>query len=209
MKPRYDADRAITALREADPRLGELIAACGPFELNLHRTGDLFASLLRSIIYQQLHGKAAASIHGRVLQLLGSPPSPAALESSSDAALRQAGLSGAKLVALRDLAAKCRDGTVPTLAAARRLDDETLVERLTTVRGIGPWTVHMLLLFRLGRPDVMPVGDFAVRLAYSRHFNDGVAATPAEILQRAESWRPWRSVAAWYLWRSLDPNGGA
>ncbi len=209
MKPRYDYTRAIAELTARDRRLGALIKCLGPFDLTLHRTGDLYASLIRSIIYQQLHGKAAARIHARVLALVGEPPIPAAVAAASDDALRAAGLSGAKLAALRDLTAKSIAGTVPTLAQARRLSDDDLIARLTNVRGIGPWTVHMLLIFRLGRPDVMPTGDFAIRLAFSNHFNRGRPIKPTVLLAYAERWRPWRSVASWYLWRSLDPaNGG-
>ncbi|MCF3649626.1 DNA-3-methyladenine glycosylase family protein [Synoicihabitans lomoniglobus] len=208
MKPRYDAATAVAHLRAADSDLADLMDACGPFDLRLHRTGDLFASLLRSIIYQQLHGKAAASIHGRVLALTGPRPTAEAIDELTDTQLRTAGLSAAKLAALRDLSAKTAARTVPSLAIARRMDDDELIARLTTVRGIGPWTVHMLLLFRLGRPDVMPTGDFAIRLAFARHFRQSETVTPAELLAHADRWKPWRSVASWYLWRSLDPAGG-
>lgn len=208
MKPRYDFARGIRELGQADPKLARLIKRLGPFELNLHRTGDIYASLIRSIIYQQLHGQAAAKIHARVLALIGDKPTPATLTNTSDEALRQAGLSGAKLAAIRDLAAKSESGLVPNLTQARRLSDEQLIERLSAVRGIGPWTVHMLLIFRLGRPDIMPTGDFAIRLAFRNEFNAGDPVTPSDLLDYAERWRPWRSIASWYLWRSLDPTGG-
>lgn len=208
MKPRYDALQAVAHLRAADAGLAAVIDRCGPFSLQLHRTGDVFASLLRAIIHQQLHGKAAGAIHARVLALIGDPPSPESLSRCDDLSLRRAGLSAAKLAALRDLAAKTLAGTVPTLATARRLTDDALIDRLTTVRGIGPWTAHMLLLFRLGRPDVLPTGDFAIRLAFGRELRAGAPVTPGELLAHAEPWRPWRSVASWYLWRSLDPLGG-
>ena len=208
MNPRYDFDQGIRELSNADPQLARLIKRLGPFELSLHRTGDIFASLIRSIIYQQLHGKAAAKIHARVLALIGDKPIPATVTKTSDGALRQAGLSGAKLAAIRDLTAKSDSGLVPTLAQARRLSDDQLIDRLTAVRGIGPWTVHMLLIFRLGRPDIMPTGDFAIRLAFSNEFNSGKPITPSALLAYAERWHPWRSIASWYLWRSLDPAGG-
>lgn len=185
--------------------LGKLIAAVGPSPLALENTPNLFAALLRAIVYQQLHARAAGAIHTRVLALLPHPPEPAAVLTLSDDALRAAGLSQAKLVALRDLAQRAVAGQVPTLAEAQHLDDDTLVTRLTEIRGIGPWTVHMLLLFRLGRPDVMPTGDFAIRLAFARLYRQGRAVKPAAILRHAERWRPWRSVASWYLWRSLAP----
>lgn len=188
------------------PKLAELIDHAGPLGLTLHRSHGLFPSLLGSIISQQLNGKAAARIHQRVLALTGKPPTPAAIEGLADAPLRAAGLSANKLRAVRDLAAKTRAGVVPDMRTARKLTDDELIERLTTVRGIGPWTVHMLLMFKLGRPDVMPTGDFAIGQAFSRHFRHGRKVTPPQLLQHAEKWRPWRSVASWYLWRSLDTD---
>lgn len=202
----YDVAAAAHALSAADPVLGRVIASVGPCRLELETTRSLFEALLRAIIYQQLHARAAAAIHGRVNALFSGRPSPAALLALPDEALRGAGLSAAKLIALRDLAAKAEAGTVPTLAQARRLEDDALIERLTTVRGIGPWTVHMLLLFRLGRPDVMPIGDFAIRLAFARLYRKGRDTPPAALLRQAERWRPWRSVASWYLWRSVAPE---
>jgi len=204
--PPYDVAAAVQALREADPVLGNVITTIGPCELELETTRSLFEALMRAIIYQQLHGRAAAAIHGRVNALFSGSPSPAGLQALSDEALRGAGLSAAKLLALRDLAAKAEAGTVPTLAQARRIADDELVTRLTAVRGIGPWTVHMLLLFRLGRPDVMPIGDFAIRLAFARLYRRGRDVKPAALLRHSERWRPWRSVASWYLWRSVAPE---
>ncbi|MFI5336818.1 MAG: DNA-3-methyladenine glycosylase family protein [Opitutales bacterium] len=203
---RYDPDSAIAHLRAADATLAGLINRVGPFTLQLQPAGSLFEALLRSIIYQQLHGKAAATIHGRVLALLAQAggPTPAALSAVTDEALRGAGLSRAKLAAARDLAAKCAAGIVPTLAEAHRLGDDELVTRLTAVRGIGPWTVHMLQLFTLGRPDVMPTGDFAIRLAFRRLYRKRREPSPAVILRHARCWAPYRSVASWYLWRSLE-----
>jgi len=207
MKPHYDSAQAIAELKAADPTLAELIDRCGPFTLSLHRTTGLFPSLLGAIIGQQLNGKAAASIHQRVLALTGSPPTPESIETLADAPLRAAGLSANKLRAIRDLAVKTREEIVPDMRTARTLTDDALIERLTAVRGIGPWTVHMLLMFKLGRPDVMPTGDFAICLAFSQHFRRGRKITPAQLLNHAEKWRPWRSIASWYLWRSLEqPN---
>ena len=208
MKPRFPFDpaEAVAHLRAADPVMAALIARVGPFALELTPARSLFEALLRSIVYQQLHGKAAATIHGRVLAELKrhGGPTPAALAGASDESLRAAGLSRAKLLAARDLAARCLDGTVPTLAAARRLADAELETRLTEVRGIGPWTVHMLLIFHLGRPDVMPTGDFAIRLAFKQLYRKRLDPSPATILRHARGWQPWRSVASWYLWRHLD-----
>jgi 3-methyladenine DNA glycosylase/8-oxoguanine DNA glycosylase len=186
--------------------MAALIKRVGGFALEMKPAGSLFEALLRSIIYQQLHGKAAATIHGRVLAVLeqAGGPTPEVVARVSDDALRAAGLSRNKLLAVRDLAAKCRAGTVPTVAAARALPDDELVARLTEVRGIGPWTVHMLLLFHLGRPDVMPTGDFAIRLAFQQLYRKRTSPSPATILRHARCWQPYRSVASWYLWRHLD-----
>lgn len=202
----YDSAAAVAHLRAADPVLAGVIGRVGPFALELQPARTLFQALLRSIVYQQLHGKAVASIHARVQALLRQRGGlvPAALEAAGDGELRIAGLSRAKLAALRDLAAKCRGGAIPTLAAARRLSDEELIDRLCQVRGIGPWSVHMLLIFTLGRPDVLPTGDYAIRLAFGRLYRRGGTPPPAAISRHAEAWRPYRSVACWYLWRSLD-----
>lgn len=203
---RYDPAAARAHLCGADPLLASLIARVGDFRLALSPARSLFEALLRSIIYQQLHGKAAATIHGRVLTVLREHggPTPAALQQVGDDALRGAGLSRGKLAAVRDLATKCRAGLVPTLAEALKLSDDALVSRLTAVRGVGPWTVHMLLIFTLGRPDVMPTGDFAIRLAFRRLYRKRREPSPAMIIQHARAWAPYRSVASWYLWRSLE-----
>ena len=211
MKPRlqFDPAAAVAHLRARDPALAGLIDRLGPFALELKPAASLFEALLRSIVYQQLHGKAAATIHGRVLAELArhGGTTPDALGQASDAALRGAGLSGNKLLAVRDLALKCREGTVPSLAAAHQLADEELIERLTAVRGIGPWTVHMLLIFYLGRPDVMPTGDFAIRLGFKNLYRKRQDPKPEAIVKHARCWQPYRSVASWYLWRSLDSAG--
>jgi len=208
MPPRYQFDptAALAHLRASDDELAGLIDRVGPFALEMKAADSLFEAMLRSIVYQQLHGKAAATIHGRVLAELDrhGGPTPEALAKATDAALRGAGLSGNKLLTVRDLSLKCREGTVPSLQDARRLADEELVTRLTEVRGIGPWTVHMLLIFYLGRPDVMPTGDFAIRLGFKRLYRKRKDPTPEAIVQHARRWQPYRSVASWYLWRSLD-----
>lgn len=202
----YDPAMAVAHLRAVDPILARVIDRVGPFALELQPARSLFQALLRSIVYQQLHGKAAATIHGRVqavLRPLGGLV-PSALAGAADGELRAAGLSRAKLAAVRDLAAKCQGRQVPTLAAALRMTDDELVERLSSVRGIGPWSVHMLLIFTFGRPDVLPTGDFAIRLAFGRLYRKRGAPPPVAILRHARAWRPYRSVATWYLWRSLD-----
>jgi 3-methyladenine DNA glycosylase/8-oxoguanine DNA glycosylase len=205
----FEPDAAVAHLRGSDEILAAVIGRVGPFALELKPARSIFAALLRSITYQQLNGKAAAAIHARVLAVLRrhGGATPAALDRAADRELLGAGLSRGKLAALRDLAAKCRTGVVPTLAQARRLSDEELIARLTAVRGIGPWTVHMLLIFHLGRPDVMPTGDFAIRLAFKRAYRRRRDPKPEAILRHARRWRPYRSVASWYLWRSLaDPS---
>ncbi|MEJ1971513.1 MAG: hypothetical protein WDM96_03065 [Lacunisphaera sp.] len=198
-KYRYDPTAALAHLASADPALGKVITRVGPFALKLEATTSLFEAMLRSIVYQQLHAKAAASILARVQAELGrhGGVSAEAVAGASDAALRAAGLSRNKLLAIRDLAARCRDGTVPTFAEAHALADEELIERLTTVRGIGPWTVHMLLIFHLGRPDVMPTGDFAIRLAFKKLYRKRKDPKPEHIIRQ----RP--SVAALSLGRQL------
>lgn len=202
----FDRTQAVAHLRVADPKLGALINRVGEFSLELQVADSLFEAMMRSIIYQQLHGKAAATIHGRVLAVLAARggATPAALSRCTETELRSAGLSRGKLAALLDLAAKCREGVVPTLDAARSMTDEELETRLTEVRGIGPWTVHMLLIFTLGRPDVMPTGDYAIRVAFRQLYRKRKDPTPEQILKQARCWQPYRSVASWYLWRSLD-----
>ncbi len=208
MKPglAFDPVQALAHLRSSDETLAGLIDRVGPFALELKPVKNLFEAMLRSIVYQQLHGKAAAAIHARVLTELTrhGGPIPEALARAPDASLRGAGLSANKLLAARDLAAKCIGGTVPSLKQAHRLGDDELVARLTAVRGIGPWTVHMLLLFHLGRPDILPTGDYAIRRAFSLLYRRGRPVTPEAIVRHARRWQPHRSIASWYLWRSLD-----
>jgi 3-methyladenine DNA glycosylase/8-oxoguanine DNA glycosylase len=208
-KPQYQYDpaTALPHLRQADPALAAVIERVGAYALEMHETGSLFEAMLRSIVYQQLHGKAAASILTRVHAELGrhGGVTAEAATRTSDELLRGAGLSRNKLLAVRDLAARCLDGTVPTFAEARELADDELIARLTTVRGIGPWTVHMLLIFHLGRPDVMPTGDFAIRVAFKKIYRKRKDPTPDQIVKHARRWQPYRSVASWYLWRSLAP----
>jgi len=206
----FDLQEAERLLCAADARLALLIERHGPCRLTPDRTQSPFAALAESIAYQQLTGKAAATIFSRVLALYHPKrfPSPSDLLVTEDTALRAAGLSRSKILAMKDLAAKTLDGTVPSLARLHRLADEEIVDRLTTVRGIGRWTVEMLLIFRLGRPDVMPASDYGVRKGFHRAFKTRGLPTPAQITRRAERWRPYRSVASWYLWRAIDnPEG--
>ena len=218
-KPPYDIAGAVTALSAADRKLGQLIERVGPFTLRMPGTQSPFEALARSIIYQQLHGKAAAAIHGRMIEGfspvcgVGVHPAPEHLLECPTEQLRGAGLSHNKILALRDLAAKTLDGTVPTLARIRRMPDEAIIEHLTQVRGIGRWTVEMMLIFRLGRTDVLPVDDYGVKKGFALTFQGlkpTTKVTPAllpkaDVMQRrAKRWSPWSSVASWYLWRACD-----
>ena len=206
MRLPYRLADAIRHLRSVDPKLASVIRTGAPCDLQRDQPIDLFAWLLKSIIGQQLHVKVAAIIHARVCAVIGEPVSAASCAQISDVELRAAGLSAAKLIAIRDLTERCLEGTVPTARQIARLSDDALIQRLTAIRGVGAWTVHMILIFRLGRPDVMPVGDFAIRQAFDRLYSHpAVRAKPAEILTQTEAWRPFRSVGAWYLWESLRP----
>jgi DNA-3-methyladenine glycosylase II len=202
----FDPAEAVRALRAADARLAALIERVGPFELRTNALHSPFSALLEAIVYQQLNGKAAGSILKRVCDLYRPKrfPTPSDVLGTPEEALRAAGLSRAKTAALRDLSAKVLDGTVPTLARLRRMENAEIVERLTAVRGIGPWTVEMLLIFRLGRPDVLPATDYGIRKGFQRAFRSRGLPTPAQILRRGERWRPYRTVASWYLWRAAD-----
>lgn len=203
----FDVDDAIAHLRASDATLAKLIDRVGPFRMELKRASSLFDVLAEAIVYQQLHARAAASIHARVRALIPRTRGIAAaraLATVSDEALRGAGLSRSKLLALRDLAAKTLDGHVPTLAKVRRMDDEAIIEQLTQVRGIGRWTAQMLLMFRLGRPDVLPVGDYGIRKGFGVAFRKREMPLPADVEKRGERWRPYRSVASWYLWRAAE-----
>jgi len=198
---------AIRHLRAVDPPLARAIDAGGPFELPLRSTASIFGALLESIIYQQLSGKAAATIHGRVCSLFPrgrTGPTPQQILGASDEALRGAGVSRPKLLALRDLARRAADGSLPSLRSARRMEDEALIERLIEVRGVGRWTAEMLLIFRLGRPDVLPVDDLGIRNGYASVFRKRGRPTREELEARGERWRPYRTVASLYLWRAAE-----
>ena len=211
----YDPLVASQHLIDVEPRLVPIVTRVGPPSY-VPRGGAPYDALLRAICYQQLNGKAAATIHGRVLARVSAageaqgpePSGPEALLALSDDDLRGCGLSRAKTAAMQDLARKTLDGTVPSLAALAEMDDEAVVQRLVQVRGVGRWTAEMLLLFTLGRPDVWPVDDFAVRLAYARLWSRP-DLTPRQLGALGEAFRPYRSAAAWYGWRMLDePVGG-
>lgn len=202
----YDPEFACRHLASADPQLGGLIANAGRFTMRPVPTQSMFAALVEAIVYQQLSGRAAATILGRVVALYRPRrfPRPQDIVDTPAEWLRGAGLSTAKALAVRDLAVKTLDGTVPPMGRVRRMGDDEIIERLTTVRGVGRWTVEMLLIFRLGRPDVLPLGDLGVRKGFARVFDRRVLTDPLVLSRRAERWRPYRSVASWYLWRALD-----
>ncbi len=216
--PRYNSNEACRALAAADPKLGALIEAAGPYTLRLKSQHSPFEALLEAILSQQLHGTAARAILHKLLKLFGDiHPTPELLLLQPDDALRAAGLSKNKMLALQDLARKTLDGTVPGLNTIRRMADKEIVERLTAVRGVGVWTAEMLLIFRLGRPDVLPVTDYGVRKGFALTFGrlpktkpfdaTTMLADPKVMTRRGERWRPWRTVASWYLWRACDLSG--
>lgn len=238
----YRTDRALilTHLSARDKKLARLITQVGHCDMRMMRGFTIYESLLRSIVYQQLAGKAAASIFLRVQQLyvnvapaslpgiaeaaaltgganirvptktaLLPYPTPQQILSTSDAILRSAGLSGAKTAAIKDLAEKALDGTVPSLARARLLSDEELIERLITIRGIGRWTVEMMLMFRLGRLDVLPVSDFGVRKGFQLTYGLAEMPTPEQMHRHAKKWAPYRSIASWMMWRAVELDKAA
>ena len=204
MPPRHA--QAIAHLRAADPVLGKWIAQAGPCSLTRERAGTHFAAVARSIIYQQLSGSAAATIHGRFAALVGGDaqaPDPHSVLALHEDALRGCGLSTAKQRAIRDLATHVVDGRLP-LDALDTMADEAVIDALVPVRGIGPWTAQMFLMFRLGRPDVLPVLDLGVRKGAQRIYRTRTLPDAARLTRLARNWRPWASVASWYCWRVLD-----
>ena len=197
---------SVRHLKRVDPVLAQVIERVGPCRLELRSEGTHFDALLRSIIYQQLSGKAAATIHARLRALFDDrAPTPAELLSASDEQLRGVGLSRQKLSYLRDLASKVESGAVPLSAdTIDHLGDDEIVERLVQVKGIGRWTVQMFLIFRLGRPDVLPDLDLGIQNAIRRVYRMRRQPDPKDVLRIGSKWRPHASVASWYLWRSLD-----
>lgn len=203
----FDPTVAVGHLRASDPALARLIDAVGPFDLQLKRTSSVFGALAEAIVHQQLNGKAAATIFARVSALFPRAhegPTAKHLLRLSDEKLRGAGLSGSKLLSLRDLARRAVDGEIPTLAEVHRMDDDAIVERLTEVRGIGRWTVEMFLIFRLGRPDVWPTDDYGIRKGFSIAFRKRELPTPKDLEKRGARWKPYRTAASWYLWRAVE-----
>ena len=201
-----DHEQAHHHLAATDPRIAALIARSTPYNIKPALSIRPFDALAESIAYQQLSGKAAATIFGRVRALFPRRKylNPREILATPDESFRAAGLSRSKIAALKDLAAKTIDGTVPSGRAIVRMTDEEIIARLITVRGIGRWTVEMLLLFDLGRPDVWPVDDYGVRKGFAKSFGRRRLPKPKQLMKFGEKWRPYRSIAAWYFWRALD-----
>ncbi len=207
----FDLIAAQKHLAACDERLKSLIDELIPFEIDIAEAQSPYEALLQSIAYQSISGKAAATIFARVKALAanGKIPTPQEMLRLRKPALRKAGLSGAKILAMKDLAQKTIAGVVPTLEQAKEMSDEELVERLVSVRGIGAWTVEMFLIFRLGRPDVLPIHDLGVKKGWSVAYNKKHMPRPADLLAFGERWRPYRTVASWYLWRAFERAGYA
>src|SRR6202158_6018251 len=207
----FDLSAAMNHLTAKDEKLAELITATLAFQMDADPMQSPYEALLESIAYQSISGKAAATIFGRVkaLSATGRAPTPQEMLKLRKPVLRKAGLSGAKILAMKDLAQKTIDGIVPSLEQAEKLSDEELVERLVSVRGIGAWTVEMFLIFRLGRPDVLPIHDLGVKKGWSVTYGKKHMPKPKQLLAFGERWRPYRTVASWYMWRAFERAGYA
>ena len=204
----FDHLKAHEFLR-ADKRLARVIEKTGAFHFKLDECDSVYESLLEAIVYQSISGKAAATIYARI-KALGSNglcPTPAEILATPTQKLRAAGLSGAKAAAMQDLAQKTIEGIVPTLEEAAKLSNEELIERLVSVRGIGAWTVEMFLIFRLGRPDVLPIHDYGVQKGFALTYGKKEIPKPRDLAAFGERWRPYRTVASWYLWRAVEHYG--
>jgi len=200
------SEAAIKHLSERDKVLGRLIKRIGPCQWKPNRRRSPFEALVHSVAHQQLNGTAAKTILGRVKALYPGKkfPSPADILGTPDEHLRKAGLSRAKILAIKDIAARTLDGVVPDSRSIARMENDAILTRLTTIRGVGTWTVEMLLIFKLGRADVLPATDYGVRKGFALVYKRRELPTVNELLEHGERWRPYRSFAAWYLWRALD-----
>jgi DNA-3-methyladenine glycosylase II len=200
---------AVTALCKIDRHFARLVERVGETQLVLHECESPYESLLEAIAYQSISGKAAATIFARIKALgaNGVCPTPQEILRTRKSVLRKAGLSFAKIAAAKDLAQKTIEGIVPTLEQAQRMSDEELVERLISVRGIGEWTVEMFLIFRLGRPDVLPIHDYGVQKGFALTYRKKAIPKPKELAKFGERWRPYRTVASWYMWRAVQLAG--
>jgi DNA-3-methyladenine glycosylase II len=193
--------KAILHLKKADPVLGQIIERVGRYGIEYDEPA--FHSLAQAIVYQQLHGKAAATIFKRLTDLAGDPLTPALILKLSEEQLRGVGLSKQKLSYLRDLAAKTQAGELD-FSGLSDLPDADVIKQLTQVKGIGVWTAHMFLMFALRRPDVLPTGDLGIQMAIRKHYRKRKLPKPIQMEKIAKCWAPYRSVACWYLWRSMD-----
>ncbi|HWR37827.1 MAG TPA: DNA-3-methyladenine glycosylase 2 family protein [Clostridia bacterium] len=206
----YDWDEAVEHLKSNDARMAAIIERIGPSRMEIRHTHSIFYSLLRSIVYQQLAGKAAAAIFNRLNVAMTSSESadthatPEQILAASEETLRAAGLSRNKMLAVKDLAAKTIDGTVPTLRMIHGMSDDEIIDRIVQVRGIGRWTVEMLLIFRLARPDVLPLDDLGVRKGIKVTYRMRALPTKEQMVKKSAKWRPWRSVGSWYMWRASE-----
>ena len=207
----FDLAAAHAQLSSVDDRLAALIRELRPFEAEMHATQNPYEALLEAIAYQSISGKAAATIFARIkaLSATGGIPTPEEILKFRKSALRKAGLSGAKILAMKDLARKTLSGVVPSHDESLKLSDAELVQRLVSVRGIGVWTVEMFLIFRLARPDVLPVDDLGVKKGWSVTYGKKHMPRPKELHAFGERWRPYRTVASWYMWRAFERAGYA
>jgi DNA-3-methyladenine glycosylase II len=207
----FDLAEATRHLSASDEKLAALIAETAQFQTDADAEQSPYEALMESIAYQSISGKAAATIFARIKALgsNGRPPSPEQMLELRTSALRKAGLSRAKVLAMKDLARKTINGVVPTRKQAETMSDAELVERLDSVRGIGAWTVEMFLIFNLGRPDVLPIHDLGVKKGWSVTYSKKHMPKPNELLAFGERWRPYRTVASWYMWRAFERAGYA
>jgi DNA-3-methyladenine glycosylase II len=197
---------ALRHLRRCDPVMAQLIRRAGPYQPKPERAHGPYEALVRAVAHQQLTGKAANTILGRFCALYGGSgfPEPALLVATPDEHLRGCGFSRAKAAALKDIAAKTLDGTIPTRRTLARMKNEAIIERLIEARGVGRWTVEMFLMFTLGRPDILPVDDYGIRMGYRIAYGKRTMPKPKALAKFGERWAPYRTTASWYLWRAVD-----
>ncbi len=201
----FDPQIACDHISANDKKMAKVIESVGSCWLEVHHMNSCYESLLESIVYQQLTGKAAATIMGRVKDIYGGRfPKPLEVLETDDEKLRAAGLSRAKIAAIKDLSEKKQSGLVPDIEQLEKMSDDEIISLLTQVRGIGTWSVQMLLIFRMGRPDVLPVNDYGVRKGFAKVYKLADLPKPLEMMKKAEKWSPYRSIASWYLWRVLE-----
>ena len=202
---------ALRHLRRVDPVMAQLIRRAGPYAVASERGVGPYEALVEAVAHQQLTGKAARTILGRFYALYGADccPEPARLVETPDEHLRGCGFSRAKSASLKDIAAKTIDGTIPPRRALARMKNEAIIERLCEARGVGRWTVEMFLMFTLGRPDILPVDDYGVRLGYQIAYGKRKLPKPRVLAKLGEVWAPYRTTASWYLWRAVDMHRAA